>query len=123
VAHFPTKNLSDQDGLLPLTDATSIKAGHLPDEVSADKGFYLEADLADFVERSVRDYAAIAGAKRPLKVRRAAFRARSRHAEGLGITVNAAAINCASTLSRPWPVRSRGVSQGVVQERWVSRPP
>ena len=58
VAHRLTQNASDQDGLLPLRDATAANAGRLPDEVSADNGFCSEADLAGLVQRGVRGYVA-----------------------------------------------------------------
>ncbi len=58
VAHRLTQNASDQDGLLPLLDATAVNAGRLPDEVSADNGFCSEANLAGLVERGVRGYVA-----------------------------------------------------------------
>ena len=42
VAHRVTQNASDQDGLLPLLDATAVSTGRLPDAVSADNGFCSE---------------------------------------------------------------------------------
>jgi hypothetical protein len=65
VAHRLTQNASDQDGLLPLLDATATNAGRLPDEVSADNGFCSEANLAGLVERGVRGYVATGRAKHP----------------------------------------------------------
>ena len=65
VAHRLTQNASDQDGLLPLLDATALNAGRLPDEVSADNGFCSEANLAGLVERGVRGYVATGRAKHP----------------------------------------------------------
>ena len=65
VAHRLTQNASDQDGLLPLLDATAVNAGRLPDEVSADNGFCSEANLAGLVERGVRGYVATGRAKHP----------------------------------------------------------
>ena len=65
VAHRLTQNASDQDGLLPLLDATAVNAGRLPDEVSADNGFCSEANLAGLVERGVRGYVATGRAKYP----------------------------------------------------------
>ena len=65
VAHRLTQSASDQDGLLPLLDATAINAGRLPDEVSADNGFCSEANLAGLAERGVRGYVATGRAKRP----------------------------------------------------------
>jgi hypothetical protein len=65
VAHRLTQSASDQDGLLPLLDATAVNAGRLPDEASADHGFCSEANLAGLVERGVRGYVATGRAKRP----------------------------------------------------------
>ena len=65
VAHRLTQNASDQDGLLPLLDATATHAGRLPDEVSADNGFCSETNLAGLVERGVRGYVATGRAKHP----------------------------------------------------------
>ncbi len=65
VAHRLTQNASDQDGLLPLLDATAVNAGRLPDEVSADNGFCSEANLAGLAERGVRGYVATGRAKHP----------------------------------------------------------
>ena len=65
VAHRLTGNASDQDGLLPLLDATAANAGRLPAEVSADNGFCSEANLAGLVERGVRGYVATGRAKHP----------------------------------------------------------
>ena len=65
VAHRLTQSASDQDGLLPLLDATAANAGRLPDEVSADNGFCSEANLAGLVERGVRGYVATGRAKHP----------------------------------------------------------
>ncbi len=65
VAHRLTQNASDQDGLLPLIDATAVNAGRLPDEVSADNGFCSEANLAGLVQRGVRGYVATGRAKHP----------------------------------------------------------
>ena len=65
VAHRLTQNASDQDGLLPLLDATAANAGRLPDEVSADNGFCSEANLAGLVARGVRGYVATGRARRP----------------------------------------------------------
>lgn len=65
VAHRLTQSASDQDGLLPLLDATAVNAGRLPDEVSADNGFCSEANLAGLVERGVRGYVATGRAKHP----------------------------------------------------------
>ena len=65
VAHRLTANASDQDGLLPLVDATSANTGGLPTEVSADNGFCSEANLAGLVERQVRGYVATGRAKHP----------------------------------------------------------
>jgi transposase InsO family protein len=65
VAHRLTQNASDQDGLLPLLDATALNAGRLPDEVSADNGFCSEANLSGLVERGVRGYVATGRAKHP----------------------------------------------------------
>jgi transposase len=65
VAHRLTQSASDQDGLLPLLDATAVNAGRLPGEVSADNGFCLEANLAGRIERGVRGYVATGRAKHP----------------------------------------------------------
>lgn len=65
MAHRLTQNASDQDGLLPLLDATAVNTGRLPDEVSADNGFCSEANLAGLVERGVRGYVATGRAKHP----------------------------------------------------------
>ena len=67
VAHRLTQNASDQDGLLPLLDATAANAERLPDEVSADNGFCPEASLAGLVGRGVRGYVATGRAKHPDK--------------------------------------------------------
>lgn len=65
VAHRLTQSASDQDGLLPLLDATMANTGCLPHEVSADNGFCSEANLAGLVERGVRGYVAIGRARHP----------------------------------------------------------
>ena len=65
VAHRLTQSASDQDGLLPLLDATMANTGCLPHEVSADNGFCSEANLAGLVERGVRGYVATGRAKHP----------------------------------------------------------
>ena len=65
VAHRLTQSASDQDGLLPLLDATAANTGRLPHEVSADNGFCSEANLAGLVERGVRGYVATGRAKHP----------------------------------------------------------
>ena len=67
VAHRLTQNASDQDGLLPLLDATATNTGRLPNEVSADNGFCSEANLAGLVERGVRGYVATGRASRPAR--------------------------------------------------------
>ena len=65
VAHRLTLNASDQDGLLPLLDATASNTGRLPDEMSADNDFCSETNLAGLVERGVRGYVATGRAKHP----------------------------------------------------------
>ncbi len=65
VAHRLTQSASDQDGLMPLLNATAANTGRLPDEVSADAGFCSEANLAGLVERGVRGYVATGRAKHP----------------------------------------------------------
>ena len=65
VAHRLTANASDQDGLLPLVDATAANTGCQPAEVSADNGFCSEANLAGLAERKVRGYVATGRAKHP----------------------------------------------------------
>ena len=65
VAHRLTLNASDQDGLLPLLDATATNTGRLPDEMSADNDFCSETNLAGLVERGVRGYVATRRAKHP----------------------------------------------------------
>ena len=65
VAHRLTPNASDQEGLLPLLDATAANTGRLPDEVSADNGFCSEANLAGLVARGVRGYVATGRARHP----------------------------------------------------------
>ena len=65
VAHRLTANASDQDGLLPLVDATAANTGVQPAEVSADNGFCSETNLAGLVERKVRGYVATGRAKHP----------------------------------------------------------
>lgn len=62
-----TNNASDQDGLLPLLDATAANTGDLPDEVSADNGFCSEANFAGLIERGVRGHVATGRAKHPTK--------------------------------------------------------
>lgn len=68
LAHRLTQSASDQDGLLPLLDATMANTGCLPHEVSADNGFCSEANLAGLVERGVRGYVATGRAKHPAVV-------------------------------------------------------
>ena len=65
VAHRLTANALDQDGLLPLVDATAANTGVQPAEVSADNGFCSETNLAGLVERKVRGYVATGRAKHP----------------------------------------------------------
>ena len=64
-----TNNASDQDGLLPLLDATAANTGDRPDEVSADNGFCSEANLAGLIERGIRGYVATGRAKHPARDR------------------------------------------------------
>jgi transposase len=65
VAHRTTNSASDQDGLLPLLDATAANTGRMPDEVSADAGFCSEANLAGLVDRTIRGYVATGRASHP----------------------------------------------------------
>ena len=65
VAHRLTQNASDQDGLLPLIDATAVNAGRVPAEVSADNGFCSESNLAGLAQRGVRGYVATGRAQHP----------------------------------------------------------
>ena len=65
LAHRLTANASDQDGLLPLLDATAANTGGQPAEVSADNGFCSEANLAGLAERRVRGYVATGRARHP----------------------------------------------------------
>jgi len=65
VAHRLTANASDQDGLLPLIDATAANTGCEPAEVSADNGFCSEANLTGLAERKIRGYVATGRAKHP----------------------------------------------------------
>ena len=53
-----TTNGSDQDGLVPLWDATTVALGRQPREVSADAGFCRESNLEALAERGIRGYLA-----------------------------------------------------------------
>jgi transposase len=53
-----TTNGSDQDGLVPLLDATTVALGRQPREVSADAGFCRESNLEALAERGIRGYLA-----------------------------------------------------------------
>ena len=54
VAQRLTTNGSDQDGLVPLLDATKTVLGRTPREASADAGFCRESNLAALEERGIR---------------------------------------------------------------------
>jgi hypothetical protein len=58
VAQRLTTNGSDQDGLVPLLDATTAALGRTPREVSADAGFCREDHLAALAARGIRGYLA-----------------------------------------------------------------
>ena len=58
VAQRRTTNGSDQDGLVPLLDATKTVLGRTPREASADAGFCRESNLAALEERGIRGYLA-----------------------------------------------------------------
>ena len=58
VAQRLTTNGSDQDGLVPLLDATKTVLGRTPREASADAGFCRESNLAALEERGIRGYLA-----------------------------------------------------------------
>jgi transposase len=58
VAQRLTTNGSDQDGLVPLLDATKTVLGRKPREASADAGFCRESNLAALEERRIRGYLA-----------------------------------------------------------------
>jgi transposase len=58
VAQRLTTNGSDQDGLVPLLDATTAALGGTPREVSADAGFCREDNLAALAARGIRGYLA-----------------------------------------------------------------
>jgi transposase len=53
-----TTNGSDQEGLVPLLDATTAALGRKPREVSADAGFCREANLEALAARGIRGYLA-----------------------------------------------------------------
>jgi transposase len=53
-----TTNGSDQDGLVPLLDATAAALGRQPREVSADAGFCRESNLEALAARRIRGYLA-----------------------------------------------------------------
>ena len=58
VAQRLTTNGSDQDGLVPLLDATKTVLGRTPREASADAGFCRESNRAALEERGIRGYLA-----------------------------------------------------------------
>lgn len=58
VAQRLTTNGSDQDGLVPLLDATKAALGGDPREVSADAGFCREHNLEALAARGIRGYLA-----------------------------------------------------------------
>jgi transposase len=58
VAQRLTTNGSDQDGLVPLLDATTAALGRPPREASADAGFCRESNLEALAERKIRGYLA-----------------------------------------------------------------
>jgi hypothetical protein len=58
VTHRLTTNGSDQDGLVPLLDATTAALARKPREVSVDAGFCREANLAALAARGIRGYLA-----------------------------------------------------------------
>jgi transposase len=58
VAQRLTTNGSDQDGLVPLLDATTAALGRKPREASADAGFCRESNLEALEERKIRGYLA-----------------------------------------------------------------
>ena len=57
-AHRLTTNGSDQEGLVPLLDATTAALGRKPREVSADAGFCRESNLDALAARVIRGYLA-----------------------------------------------------------------
>ena len=107
VAHRLTQNAADQDGLLPLLDATAANTGRLPDEVSADNGFCSEANLAGLVARGVRGYVATGRAKHPADGKPGGGPLTAACAAGSARAATAAATGCASTSSSPCSARSR----------------
>jgi transposase len=58
VAQRLTTNGSDQDGLVPLLNATTAALGRTPREVSADAGFGREDNLEALAARGIRGYLA-----------------------------------------------------------------
>ena len=58
VAQRLTTNGSDQDGLVPLLEATTAVLGRKPRELSADAGFCREPNLEALAARGIRDYLA-----------------------------------------------------------------
>src|SRR5580698_3534873 len=65
VAHDLTANMSDQDRLVPLIDATKNNLDRQPREASADAGYCSEANLAALATRGIGAYLATGRAKHP----------------------------------------------------------
>jgi hypothetical protein len=70
IAQRLTTNGSDQDGLVPLLDATTAALGRTPREVSADAGFCREAHLKALPARGFRGYLAGPGQPRQRRSKR-----------------------------------------------------
>src|SRR5215831_14968922 len=70
VAHDLTANMSDQDRLVPLIEATKNNLGRQPKEASADAGYCSEANLAALATRGIGAYLATGRAKHPAQVKR-----------------------------------------------------
>jgi transposase len=70
VAHDLTPNMSDQDQLVPLIDATKNNLGRQPKEASADAGYCSEANLAALATRGIAAYLATGRAKHPAHAKR-----------------------------------------------------
>src|ERR1700732_2325406 len=70
VAHDLTPNMSDQDQLVPLIDATKNNLGRQPKEASADAGYCSEANLAALATRGIAAYLATRRATRPAHAQR-----------------------------------------------------
>ena len=70
VAHDLTANMSDQDRLVPLIEATKNNLGRQPKEASADAGYCSEANLAALATRGIGAYLATGRAKHPAHAKR-----------------------------------------------------